>query len=132
MKHFLCVNVLFIIFYACMQWEFATPVEQDIQAYLDNKLDNFFSGIYIPSSIKSEVFAGAILVHRNRFMNAKTVAGWREIRRRGIEQVLLVILFQGVNVMTRDYFDFQVSVKQCITRCRTIIGRCRSFISHQP
>jgi hypothetical protein len=117
MRYWLSIYMLVAILTACLRLQYATissELEEDTPAYLGNNTNDFFSGIYIPSSIKTEVFAGAILVHRNRFMNAKTIDGWKTIRRRGIEQVLLVILFQGVNVMTRDYFDFQVGLV-----CRT-------------
>jgi len=69
-----------------------------------------FSGIYIPSSIRTEIFGGALLMHRDRFMLDKTIKGLRTIIKRGIEQALLSVLFHGPNVMTRDYFDFQVNM----------------------
>jgi len=67
-----------------------------------------FSGVYIPSNLNAEYFSGALLIHISRLMKSETLTNIYSIRKRGIEQVLLAILFYNKNVMTRDYFDFQV------------------------
>jgi len=67
-----------------------------------------FSGLYRPNTEVSEAFSGAFLTHKNRFLNKNSLMRLNRIRMRGIELAIFAFYFEGINVMTRDYFDFQV------------------------
>lgn len=67
-----------------------------------------FSGLYEPTREVSEAFAGAFLVHRRRFLNPNTYNRLKLIWRRGIELAIFAFYNEGRNLMTRDFFDFQV------------------------
>lgn len=69
-----------------------------------------FSGLYEPEKYPGvlEAFSGAFLVHRKRFLNEGSFIRLKQIEDRGIEPAIFAFYFEGINLMTRDFFDFQV------------------------
>jgi hypothetical protein len=64
-----------------------------------------FSGVYLPyTKYNAEHYAGAWLTTKSRFLSCIDVMK----KAVSLEDATFAILYQGVNVMTRDYFDFQV------------------------
>lgn len=68
------------------------------------RLDNQFSGFYKPSTLQSETYAGAWLCHKDRLIKSKS--NIESIA--NLEGASFHLLATGLNLMTRDYFDWQV------------------------
>lgn len=103
---FIYMSLLLFAIYRC-------ACETDIS----QKESREFSGVYIPSNLNAEYFGGALLMDISRLLRKETMSNIYGIQRRGIEQVLLAVLFYNTNAMTRDYLDFQVIPKCYLTSC---------------